>query len=245
MVLMVSTKADIIARLRRDILPLGGFRSAGHGHDVIDLGPINQAFPDGAFPLGAIHEFISSGIEDTAATSGFILGIISRLAQKGGLTLWISDSRTLFPPALLLFGVQPDNIIFLDLERELDCLWAAEEALKSEGLAAVVCEVQNLSFTASRRLQLAVEGSGITGFIFRKNPRKLTPTASIAQWKITSLPSETAEDMPGVGFPRWQVNLTKVRNGKPGSWQFEFAGKNFRPLPTLRAVPQQLQKKAV
>lgn len=39
-----------------------------------------------------------------------------------------------------------------------------EEALKCGGLAAVVGEVQDISFTASRRLQLAVEQSGVTGF---------------------------------------------------------------------------------
>ena len=36
-------------------------------------------------------------------------------------------------------------------------LWVIEEALKCEGLAAVIGEIKELSFTQSRRLQLAVE----------------------------------------------------------------------------------------
>jgi protein ImuA len=36
-----------------------------------------------------------------------------------------------------------------------------------EGLAAVVAEIQELSFMTSRRLQLATEQSGVTGFMLR------------------------------------------------------------------------------
>ena len=102
-----------------------------------------------------------------------------------------------------------------------------EEALKCDGLSAVIGEMQELSFTASRRLQLAVEQSRVTGFILRHNPRNLNTTACVTRWKITSLPSELADDMPGVGFPRWNVELLKIRNGKPGAWQIEWTAGPF------------------
>ena len=41
-------------------------------------------------------------------------------------------------------------------------MWAIEEALKCDGLAAVIGEMKELSFTNSRRLQLAVEKSHVT-----------------------------------------------------------------------------------
>ena len=62
-----------------------------------------------------------------------------------------------------------------------------EEALKCDGIAAVVGEIQELSFTVSRRLQLAVEQSRVTGFILRNNPRNLNTTACVTRWKITPL----------------------------------------------------------
>jgi protein ImuA len=49
--------------------------------------------------------------------------------------------------------------------------------------------------------------------------------------------------MPGVGFPRWNVELLKVRNGKPGSWQIEFAAGRFRHIPKIAAIHPQQQKK--
>ena len=162
--------------------------------------------------------------------------------DSGGATIWISSYRTIFPPALAAFGMAPDKIIFIDLKKEKEILWAMEEALKCNGLAAVVGEMTELSFTASRRLQLAVEESQVTGFILRRNPRSINTTACITRWKITSLPSESADDMPGVGFPRWNAELLKVRNGKPGKWEIEFAAGRFRNISKMAVLPQETTK---
>ena len=241
---MPSTKENIIAQLQKDILPLQGFKPTSNGCGVdVRLGPIKDAFPNAIFPLGAVHEFISIGAEDVSASGGFIAGILSSLMHSDATCLWISSSRTVFPPALKSFGIDPDKIIFVDLHKERDVLWAMEEALKCNGLAAVVGEMQELSFMASRRLQLAVEQSRITGFILRRNPRHLNTTACVTRWKITSLPSVLANDMPGVGFPRWNVELLKVRNGKPGTWTIEWAAGKFNHIFQFASMVREQQKK--
>jgi protein ImuA len=118
-----------------------------------------------------------------------------------------------------------------------------EEALKCDGLSAVIGEVPELSFTASRRLQLAVEKSQVTGFLIRRSVRHLNTTACVTRWKITSLPSESEDDLPGIGYPRWNVELLKVRNGKPGSWQIEWVEGKFRPLYKFVSLVQEPRKK--
>ncbi len=45
--------------------------------------------------------------EENAATGGFVAGIISALMRNGGALIWISASRTIFPPALRSFGILP------------------------------------------------------------------------------------------------------------------------------------------
>ena len=241
---MLATKADIIAQLQKDILPLQGFKPTVNSTAAdLELGQIKDAFPDGSFPLGAVHEFLCFRAEDAAATSGFIAGVLASLMRTGGASLWISSSRTLFPPALKSFGIAPDKIIFIDLQKERDILWAMEEALKCDGLAAVVGEMKEISFIASRRLQLAVEQSRVTGFILRSNPHNLNTTACVTRWKITSLPGVLTGDMPGVGFPRWKVELLKVRNGKPGSWQIEWMNGSFQPVYQFASMIQEQQKK--
>lgn len=241
---MAISKADIIAQLQRDILPLQGFKTTvGNPMPDIGLGPIKKAFPNNTFPVGAVHEFISSAPEDAAASKGFISGIIASLMQKGAASIWISSSRTIFPPALQSFGIAPEKIIFINLKKEKEMLWAMEEALKCEGLAAVIGEIPQLSFTDSRRLQLAVEQSQVTGFILRHNPKAINTTACVTRWKISPLPSKLMHEMPGVGFPRWNVELLKVRNGKPGNWQIEFVAGRFKPVSKIAAVHVQPQMK--
>src|SRR6266705_2992833 len=160
---MVTSKADIIARLRRDLLPLQGFKPVSGTNENVGLGQINHSFPNASFPIGAIHEFISAAKEDSTATAGFIAAVLGKLMKNGGASLWIGSSHTVFPPALKFFDVDPEKIIFIDLRREKDVMWAMEEALKCDGLVAVVVEMPELSFTASRRFQLAVEQSRVTG----------------------------------------------------------------------------------
>jgi protein ImuA len=120
----------------------------------------------------------------------------------------------------------------VDLQRERDVLWAVEEALKCSALAAVVGELQELSFTASRRLQLAVERSRVTGFLHRYQPRRENTLACVSRWKVTPVASVAVGGLPGVGFPRWQVQLVRVRNGRPGSWVVEWGRDGFRIAPT-------------
>ena len=226
-----ETKKVIINQLQKSILLMQGFTPPVSGSaDSVGLGPIEAAFPNSVFPTGAIHEFLSTEPEQSAANGGFISGILNNLMQKGGACLWISMHRTVFPPSLKIFGVEPDQLIFIDLKRERDVLWAMEEALKCKGLAAVIGELGEINFTQTRRLQLAAEQSRVTGFVLRSDAKKLTATACVARWNISHLPSELEDGMPGVGFPRWNVELLKVRNGNPGSWKVEWSEGRFKAV---------------
>ena len=228
--MQVEKRAEIIASLQSEILRLQGFRpSDNNGVDPVQ-GLMKDAFPNGCFPLGAVHEFLASGPEQSAASVGFIIGLLSSLIDGSGTALWISSARTLFPPALALFGVQPDRIIFIDLSNDKHVGWAVEEALKCGALTAVVGEMREMSFTASRRLQLAVEQSKVTGFILRSDARKINTTACISRWRITPLPGEAIEDLPGVGYPSWSVELLRIRNGKPGAWNLSWVNGKFEPV---------------
>ncbi|MEO6638799.1 MAG: Error-prone repair protein ImuA [Ginsengibacter sp.] len=241
---MEALKANIIAQLKKDILSFQGFKKILDpvGPDVLPIA-IKNAFPNAQFPLAAVHEFIYASSEERAATVGFVSGILASIMRKGGVCIWINSSKAIFAPALKLFGVAPEKMIFITLKKEKEILWALEEALKCEGLAAVIGEMQDLSFTVSRRLQLAVEKSQVTGFIFRNRPRSLNITAFISRWKIFPVPGEFDDDMPGVAFPRWKVELLKVRNGKTGSWDIEFANGHFRHIANINAISLAQQKK--
>ncbi|MCF2499239.1 ImuA family protein [Dyadobacter chenhuakuii] len=226
-----TPKSDLAKRLQDEILSLQGFKTASEGaKSSFDFGALEKAFPNQVFPTGAVHEFLSGAREDAAATTGFMMGLLGKLLQKGGACLWISMNRTLFPPAMKFFGIEPDRVIFIDLLKEQDVLWAVEESLKCEALTAVVGELNEITLTQSRRLQLAVEQSRVTGFLHRCSPRSLNTLACVSRWKVIPIPSQLEDDMPGVGFPRWHVQLLKVRNGEPGEWKMEWSDGRFNYL---------------
>lgn len=238
---MQVSKADRIRDLRAQIMRLEGFRLPGEGWP----GSSAPSFPWRSFPLGAVHEFVCAGREDVSPTAGFIAGLLSQLTKKKGVTLWISASRKLFPPALAAFGLNPDCFIFLDAASERDVAWAMEEALKCPALAAVVGEIRDIDFTGSRRLQLAVEQSRVTGFVIRKSPRTITTTACVSRWRITSLPSAADDELPGIGFPVWKIELLKMRNGQPGSWVVRWMNEEFVEERSEMAADTNSERKAV
>ena len=243
---MNTVKADIIAQLRKEIISVQTHHATpGNYKDECGLATINNAFPNKVFPKAAVHEFISCSPGDVAATIGFISGIIASLMKNKSAAIWISNNKIIFPPALKNFGITPDKIIFIYLKKEKEILWAMEEALKCEALAAVIADIPNLNFTASRRLQLAVEKSNVTGFILRQTKNIISPTACVSRWKITSLPTALSNNMPGVGFPRWNVELIKIRNGKPGKWQVEWIRKNLNHITESPVVVVEQKKEAV
>lgn len=237
---MQVSKADRIRNLRAQIMRMEGFRLPGGGWPSA-----TASFPWHSLALGAVHEFLCADREDVSPTAGFIGGLLARLAGKGGVTLWISASRRLFPPALAAFGLSPECFIFLDVGSEREVAWAMEEALKCPALSAVVGEIRDIDFTASRRLQLAVEQSHTTGFVLRKSPRRITTTACVSRWRITSLPSASDDELPGLGFPVWRIELLKMRNGRPGSWVVKWMNEEFVELQSQSGAGENPERKAV
>lgn len=228
---MDGVQRNIIAHLQRDILRLQGQSPAAKQlAGKVNLGPVLNAFPYKVFPTGAVHEYITDTPAATAATAGFVAGILNGMMRHSGPCIWISPNRVVFPPGLRSFGLSPDRILFVNAGKKKDLCWAMETCLQMDGLSAVVGELPDLDFTASRRLQLAVEKSGVTGFVLRQKSPNLHPTACVSRWQITPLASYYPEDLPGVGLPCWRVELLKIRGGKPGSWQLFWVDDAFRAL---------------
>ena len=241
---MSQPQSDIIKRLQDELLPLMGYKSAiGKPSLKIDLNDINTAFPNATFPIGAIHEFMIHSTGTKSATSGFVCAVISALMKEEGVLIWISANRTIFPPALNFFNIDAHRVVFVDLRNQKEVAWAVEEVLQLKGLAAVVGEVQELDFTTSRRLQLVVEKSQVTGFILNSNKRNNNANAALCRWQIQSAPSISIDGLPGIGHPCWKVNLLKVRNGRPGTWQLAWMNGRFSNGNNNRNVIKELHKK--
>jgi protein ImuA len=214
-----------LSDLRRRIVALD--RSARTRRPALAFGieALDVHLPWGGLPLGTLHEFAESGLEaeHVAAATLFIGGCLARLK---GTVLWCLRGRDLFAPALASVGLHPDRVIYVETWKDAEVLPAMEEALRHGGLAGVVGEVAHLSLVASRRLQLAAEGSGVPAFALRRwrNDAERAaagePNAAFTRWHIGPAPSPPPP-VPGLARSRWRVDLLRCRGAEPHSWILE------------------------
>jgi protein ImuA len=199
-------------RKAREVLPFG-------------IDAIDAKLPGGGLALGALHEVAggAQGVTDGAAPALFAAGILARV---NGSILWCMTQADLFAPAIAQAGLDPDRIIYVEARDEAAILSCFEEGLRHGGLGGVVAEVARLSMTASRRLQLAAEGSGTIGIAIRRWRRLAEaadfgqPTASSTRWRVTAVPSDPLP-VPGVGRHRWFVELIRCRAGESADFLVE------------------------
>jgi protein ImuA len=144
------------------------------------------------------------------------------------MVLWCLPRPDLYGPGLAAHGLDPARVVLVRASRDAEILWAMEEGLRASGILAVVGEIGALPAVASRRLQLAAEHSGVTAFLLRRwrdggqaARERALPNAAVTRWRITALPSRPARGEPGVGRPRWRVELLRCRGGEPASWELE------------------------
>ncbi|WP_158807823.1 ImuA family protein [Beijerinckia sp. L45] len=221
----ITSVRPVIADLRARIERLDGGR--GRDRAVLSFGveAIDRTLPGGGLALGALHEVAcgGNGAIDGAAAALFAAGIAAR---SRGKVLWCVTRPDLFGPALAQVGLQPGRVIFVEAGDEKTVLACFEEGLRHGSLGAVVAEVARLSMTASRRLQLAAEGSGSVGIAIRRWRRQTEaadfgqPTASVTRWRVSVLPS-TPLPIPGVGQARWLLELIRCRAGESADFEVD------------------------
>lgn len=240
----------IIARLRTQISRLDT------DGDAIGLSSVRRPAlfrPDGRFlpvglPPGCLHDIEGTGFdaEIGAAPSGFAATLLAAAAP--GTILWAVRGDPPFPPRLASLGLDPDRVIFCHCRNDAEVLAALEEALRTRGIAAAVGEVREVTLTQSRRLHLVCERAGSTGLLLRRQfhgqnvrPRKVEGSAATTRWRVLSVP--TAPREPGLGPPRWRLDLLYCRGGMPASFLVEWndEARDLRMVAKLadhEALPQ-------
>ncbi len=210
----------VLEHLRARIAQIEGV-GASHGAIPFGLSELDGRLPAGGIATGALHEIKGSPeLADDASATTFLAGILARIE---GPVFWCLRWRDLFAPALHLAGLHPDRVIYVEAGTDTNVLLAMEECLRHAGLAGVVGEVARYSTTASKRLQLAAEASGVAAFVFRRAAKLdeiAEGSAAMTRWRVTAFPSEDL-GIPSLGRPRWQVALERVRGGLPHTWIVE------------------------
>lgn len=251
------TRSATIKALRQQISHQD--RTAGSPWPIASLGPIqlDGTLADGGLATGTLYEFLPRASGDFPATLGFSLGILSRILKtRAGHVLWVlpkfrnvSDGA-LYPYGLMSFGIDPDRIVHVGTPKSQSALWALDEALASGCVAAAVGLLpendRSYDFTASRRLAMRAARSGGTAFILSTRPAFGMATAAEMRWSVeshASVPTHyTGQSLPGLGAPRWHIEIARSRRGVTGNWYLEWNHEklSFRlAAPLADRTPQQ------
>ena len=146
--------------------------------------------------------------------------------------LWVQDRMAILengrvhPP-----GLPAQDLIHVEARDARDALWAMEEGLRCSGLSAVVGEIwgdpKALDFTATRRLAVASERSGVAAFLIRLGGHANLSGARM-RWRIASAPSLANDlDPKAPGLPAWDAELFRARGMPPGRWSIAHEADRF------------------
>lgn len=229
---MSDFRGQRLAAIRAKVAALEG--SSRRDGGVLPFGDdaLDGCLPGGGLALGRWHEIVGTGleVETSAAPSGFaglMAAPLARKARGGGEAVWVTRRDDLWAPGLLGLGFPPERLIQVCARDEAEALMVMEDALATVGVCAVFGEVEAVDLTAGRRLQLACERRGATGFVIKRRPyggvakKEAAGSTATTRWRVASAPSEPLAGEFGLGAPRFAVTLERCRGGRTGAWILE------------------------
>jgi len=175
----------------------------------------------GGLRRAALHEVFAMRGGDAPAADGFALALMLRAASARKI-IWVREQMAereageLYPRGLAAFGGDPASIVVVRVRDALSALRAAHEALQCPALGAVALGVcgapKALDLTATRRLALAAEKSGVTAFLVRQAAEPM-PSAAQTRWQVRARPSCAQDGAPGAAA--FDITLMRHRAGLP------------------------------
>lgn len=173
-------------------------------------------FPDLPAPL---EEAWAPAPRDVAATFAFALSRRpvddARPVLVAATAAWLNEHGRPYGP-----GLGDVRLLLTRVRREVDALWAMEQALRSGAVALTVGAIHGAALTQTRRLEFAARQGGATALLL---PRDLDGLSAAARrWRITAESGAADPDDPRApGATRLCAELVRARNGRPGRWTLE------------------------
>jgi protein ImuA len=186
---------------------------------------LDRLLPEGGWRRGTLVEWLFAGRGGGAGALAMITA--RQAATEGGAVVVMDNRHDFYPPAAAALGIDLENLIVIRAATPKDRLWALDQALRCEGVAAVWAPQEELDPHTFRRLQLAAEASGALGLLVRHERVRDLPSWSHVQLLVQTLPAAAgtslqegrSEERSGAGGDRrLRVELLRSHHGKSGGW---------------------------
>lgn len=216
----LASLRDAIRHLEAQTMPQQVARVA-LGHAGVD------ATLQGGLLRGALHEVFATETRQSASATGFAAGLVRRLANCRPM-LWVQqdfaeiEAGALSMTGFTELGLDPCRLVLVRVPNAETALKVAADALACDALGAVVCELwgeaKAFDLTASRRLTLAAQSSGVSCVMLCTSSQPAVSTAE-TRWVVRA-----ARSLSGLawGAPMLDAELVRNRHGQPGRWIMEW-----------------------
>lgn len=223
--------SNTIAMLRARVAAVERPRAAASvdmvplGHDGID------AALNGGLMRARLHEIYATTLEDSSSAAGFAAMLCAQAARPGATIFWLREQSAearggcLHAPGLVEIGVDPGRVVLGVMDDALALLRVAAEVVRCPDIDVAVIELwknpRALDLTATRRLAVAAEASGVTTLMLRTDAEP-GPSAAQTRWSVGSAAAAALEaDAPG--YPTFELRLMRQRGGRAdGAWRVEW-----------------------
>ncbi len=195
----VPNISPVIEHLRRQLLRC---QIAHSTQAIISSGyqSFDQLLPESGLPSGSVIEWISDtpGLRATTIALRCAAGFL----EKPGALAVVDSFNDFHPMSLSHLGIPLSRLLLvrpccsstavLSQAERSAALWALEQLARCPGVRVMMTWIDRLSPTAQRRLQLAVEKSGVTVFLMRPaTALRQTSWADLRFCVQSSAPTET------------------------------------------------------
>lgn len=210
-----------LRELRDQIRRLGGTGSAAWGVVSSGFPELDAVLPGGGLRRGTLVELLA------AELGAGVMQVALRSAKSGmsdAMPLVIVDRDDSFHPPGLGDMVDWRQVLLIRCRTNGEADWAADLALRTSGVGAVLLRFDDVDERRLRRLQLAAERSGALGLVVRHLPRQ--PEACFSDVRLQVTPSFTAEGRCV------QLQVLRSRQGGIGAVVHVRLDDDASPLPS-------------
>jgi len=164
---------------------------------------LDAVLPGGGWQAGTIVELMPAvtGIGELR----LVLPALARITGAGRHVTLIAPPYIPFAPALAQQGVRLDRVLVIQAQQAEDILWAAEQSLRCRSFGAVLAWPATIRDREIRRLQLAAEAGGSTGFLYRSLDAARESSPAALRLKLRRTENSAL-----------QIDVLKCRGGRSG-----------------------------
>lgn len=205
-----AVRAETIQALRRQLV---SSQKAESTPQCIPTGlkSLDQLLPGGGMPTSSLIEWISDDLGQAAASVA--LRSLSSLLSLPGCLAVIDERHDFHASAASAQGIPLSRILLVrphisalaestsghrsrfvrrNSSSHSETLWALEQSARCSGVRAILCWLDRTSSAIMRRLQLAIERSGVTIMLIR--PASVLGQASFADLRLHVKPVHHSEE---------------------------------------------------